>query len=59
MRMGRHGRCTVLGHLRNRSHHLGELFYVTLERAFLSAGTVLAMLVLLFVIYLGLVLLKL
>ena len=48
----------MLGHFRERSHHYGEGLFLMMERAFLSAGAVLVMLVVLLVIYAGLLLLQ-
>ena len=47
----------MLGALRHRTHHFGELIYTTIEGAFLTAGAVLIFLALL-VVYFGLLMMK-
>jgi hypothetical protein len=51
------GGVAMLGALRHRTHHFGDLIYTTIESAFLTAGAVLIFLALL-VVYFGLLMMK-
>jgi hypothetical protein len=48
----------MLGTLRHGTHHFGDLFYTTMERAFLTAGVVALTLAALLIIYFGIFLLR-